>query len=147
MAPVAGSATLELVAVKPAGRVPRVTVPSPLIFTSEGCTTNVKLLPGKTVVGDGVAQSASAAGLDAGYGKGSETSPPKLVTVRLSAPDLLKNPFGRKPAIVVGPVGTVCSDTPLAEIAESDSKFCPVTETCSGVQGPVDSVEVAMLTL
>ena len=97
MAPVGASGTLLLVAVIPAGRGPRFTVPLPLTFTSEGCTVKEKLLPAKTVVGDGDAHNVNAGGLVAGYGKGSETIGPwsGFVTVTDRAPGLLIKPNGK----------------------------------------------------
>jgi hypothetical protein len=48
--PLGGSATLEVVEVIPVGKLPRVSVPLPLILTSEGSTVIEKLLSEKTVV-------------------------------------------------------------------------------------------------
>jgi hypothetical protein len=50
----------------PAGRVPNVTPTLPAIFIWVGCRVKEKLLPAKTVVVEGFAHKASAAGLAEG---------------------------------------------------------------------------------
>jgi hypothetical protein len=57
---------LEVEVVMPAGKVPIATVSLPGALTSDGVMVNEKLVEGKTVVGLGVAQSASTVGLVAG---------------------------------------------------------------------------------
>lgn len=96
--PVGGSGRLAFVVVIPVGRLPNITVPLPLTFTSEGCTTNEKLLAVKTVVGDGLAHKASNGGFVAGYANGSEATGiggSGLKTVNDRAPVLLTKPSGK----------------------------------------------------
>lgn len=123
--------------VTPAGSVPKVRVPFPLIFTSDGWTVNEKLLPGKTVVGDGVAHKANTAGLLAGYGNAFETIGPLsgFVTVKESAPGALTNPGGKKAKkdavvpLMVSPANV--SETPFAWMVASGAKPWPVTVACN----------------
>lgn len=42
--PLGGRETLVFAQVMPVGKAPNVSVPLPLIFTSDGCTVNEKLL-------------------------------------------------------------------------------------------------------
>jgi hypothetical protein len=123
--------------VTPAGSVPKVSVPFPLTFTSDGWTVNEKLLPGKTVVGDGTAHKASAAGLLVGYGNAFETigALPGFVTVKESAPGALTNPGGKKAVrdavlpLTVPPPNA--SETPFAWMLALDAKPWPVTVACN----------------
>ena len=126
--------------VTPAGSVPKVSVPFPLTFTSDGWTVNEKLLPLKTVVGDGMAHRASAVGLLVGYGNAFETIGPLsgFVTVKESAPGALTNPGGKKamrdavlPLMVPPPNA---SETPFAWTLASNAKPWPVTVTCNSGQ-------------
>lgn len=121
----------------PAGSDPKVSVPLPLTFTSDGWTVNEKLLAGKTVVGDGMAHRASAAGLLAGYGNGLETigTLPGFVTVKESVPGALTNPGGKKAARDVELPLMVStndvSETPFAWTLALDVKPWPVTVACN----------------
>jgi hypothetical protein len=87
----------------PVGRTPTDTVSLPVTFTSDGCTFTEKLLPAKTVVGDGVAQIANTVGLVVGYGNEFEMIGTKptlgmyatFAAVNDRAPGWLMKPKGR----------------------------------------------------
>jgi hypothetical protein len=91
------------VAVIPNGKFPNASVALPPIFTPVGWTVNEKLLPGKTVVGEGVAQIASSDGLVVGYGNEFDTlaGDPALATVNDSAPGAAMKSCGSGRIIVV----------------------------------------------
>ena len=92
-----------LVAVIPVGKFPNASVTLPPIFTPAGWTVNEKLLPGKTAVGEGVAQMASRDGLVVGYGNEFDTmaGDPAFETVNDSAPGAATKFWGSGRIIVV----------------------------------------------
>jgi hypothetical protein len=88
----------------PPGSVPSARFALPPTFTSEGCTCIEKLLPAKTVVGEGAAQRANTGGMVAGYEYGLEVIGPTsgFVTVKANPPGALVNPAGKLFTNVVG---------------------------------------------
>jgi hypothetical protein len=116
--PIGGKATLPFAEVIPAGRLPRVSVTFPPIFTSDGCTIMEKLLGAYTVVGDGLTHKASVGALVAGYANGAETigATSGFVTVKVRAPGALTKPIGKKVNKVVPLPGEVkfATETALA---------------------------------